>query len=155
MKLLLSVVCCTVLLAGCESNEQECLNSERLKFKDPDVVFVANLGNRGLALKENEYWVRYKAKNSYGAYIQGNMLCEKNSQGKWVRAEADEFLQIMTVQIGILKNYAKGLYADDKRIVEGIQRDSKGYPEQMANELIYTSPDDLSMYRSDDEPVKK
>lgn len=80
-------------------DEQQCLDSERLNFKDPDVVFVANLGGRGLGVKSDQYWVRYKAKNSYGAYIQGNMFCKKSSETKlWERDPEDETHRVAQVR---------------------------------------------------------
>lgn len=57
--------------------EWQCLESERFNFKDPDSVkFVANLGTRGEGDDpERHFWVRYMAKNGFGAYEQRNMKC--------------------------------------------------------------------------------
>ncbi|MDQ1817463.1 hypothetical protein RBA41_29575 [Massilia sp. CCM 9210] len=129
-------------------DEQECLNSERLNFKDPDVLFVANLGDRGWKkLKPNTYWVRYKAKNSYGAYMQGNMLCEKVN-GKWRRAIGDEYLISLSIANTLL----------DKEIE--LMRATRGYKSRFgstgasasdssyeaATEILNKSPDSLSKY---------
>jgi hypothetical protein len=88
----------TALHLMANQDEQECLNSERFNFKDPDVLFVANLGDRGLRLPDGRYWVRYKAKNSYGAYLQGNMICHKNPETKkWERDRRSEVLPSMKI----------------------------------------------------------
>jgi len=130
-------------------DEQQCLDSERLNFKDPDVLFVANLGDRGLGAQPDQYWVRYKAKNSYGAYIQGNMLCKKNtSTGHWERNSADEILLELRITGDLL----------ERELVE--MRKNKAYksryvarfgtamatPENDAKEIIYTSADSLAKY---------
>jgi hypothetical protein len=79
------------------------------------VVFVANLGNREWPLGPNTYWVRYKAKNSYGAYVQGNMLCKKAGD-KWVRDRANELIVQMAVTTQLIERQTdrlrKGLEMD-------------------------------------------
>lgn len=70
-------------LAGCDtskithSNEWECLESERLNFRDPDSVkFVANLGDRGEGFESGGvFWVRYSARNGFGGSVQASMKC--------------------------------------------------------------------------------
>ncbi len=126
------------------------MDSDRLNFKDPDVVFVANLGTRGLSLNENQFWVRYKAKNSYGAYLQGNMLCGRNEANQYVRLKSDEYLQWMDVKIALWTNIQKGLYSDDREITEGYKRNGEEFVDKMAKEIVFTSPDDLSMYKHDE-----
>lgn len=90
-------------LMGCgltQSKEEDCLQSSRLTFKDPDSgAVVKNLGNRGQTAKPGEvfFWLRYKAKNSYGAFVSANMACHKED-GQWKRdtfreALAKEFVE--------------------------------------------------------------
>lgn len=75
--------------------EWECLESERFNFKDPDSVkFVANLGTRGEGYDpERNFWVRYMAKNGFGAYEQRNMKCWV-FVGGWKRDAAGEALAV-------------------------------------------------------------
>lgn len=94
---------------------QQCIDGERLKFKDPDVLFVANLGDRGLEAKPDQYWVRYKAKNSYGAYLQGNMLCSKDKASeKWKRDTFGELTAVTDISIGLLKAYESKLSRENE-----------------------------------------
>lgn len=147
----------TMGLAGCDKvleklhmlpnqDEQECLNSEALNFKDPEVLFVANLGDRGVKLKPEQYWVRYKAKNSYGSYVQGNMLCEHDkTAGKWVRSKSDEFLQMLDVQISVMQGANKRLAAGDKEIQEELRyKNFEKWAREQAEEILFTSPEPLS-----------
>ncbi len=82
-------------LSGCDgirSKEEQCLQSARLEFKDPDsLAVVENMGARGQPSGKDEhfFWLRYKAKNSYGAYISGNMACSLQG-GRWARDGALE-----------------------------------------------------------------
>ena len=129
-------------------DEQQCLNSERMNFKDPDVLFVANLSSRGMPEKQGQYWVRYKAKNSYGAYLQGNMLCEKDpTTGEWKKAKVDELMLV-------IKLASKLLDADNQKMKSDKSYNSRysnggGVDQIMANakkaaeEILLRSPDDL------------
>jgi hypothetical protein len=83
------VLCSLVLslfLAGCfTSSERQCLDSVVLEFKDPDSAkVIKNLGKRGMS-NVNFFWLRYAAKNSYGAFVSQNMACHKVGE-KWIRA---------------------------------------------------------------------
>ena len=52
---------------------------------------VANLGHRGLESLPNEnFFLRYKAKNSYGGFISSNVICHKEGD-RWVRNKLGEF----------------------------------------------------------------
>lgn len=79
-------------LSGCnllQSKEEQCLQSSRMQFKDPDSgKVIQNLGDRGHEqTKVNKgFWIRYSATNSYGARVSSNMACEE-ARGAWVRAE--------------------------------------------------------------------
>lgn len=101
-------------LAGCDgirSKEEQCLQSARLEFKDPDsLAVVENMGLRGqVAGKDDQFfWLRYKAKNSYGAYISGNMACSAQS-GKWARDRSRE-------ELAISKIYARRLAEATQRL---------------------------------------
>lgn len=76
MKIQLALIFTLPILVACSSPEQVCLDSLRLELKDPDsAAVVANLGNRGLELKDGAFFLRYKAKNSYGAYISSTTYC--------------------------------------------------------------------------------
>lgn len=76
MKLLLALT--PFLLAACSDPSQQCLDSAKLSFKDPDSAkVVANLGKRGSTEEGAWFWIRYKAKNSYGAYVSSNMACNR------------------------------------------------------------------------------
>ena len=154
-----------VALIGCDDikakfhmlpnqDEQECLNSERLKFKDPDVLFVANLGSRGLKSVPNQYWVRYKAKNSYGAYLQGNMICKLDaSTKKWVRDENAEYLLELSVTTTLLERVNAKMKTDPAFAkVYFSDHGSRGLDHETTNakELLFTSPDDLTRYVEDE-----
>ena len=157
--LLLFVI--AIVLSGCDKvreqlhmlpnqDEQECLNSERLNFKDPDVLFVANLGDRGTKLRQNQYWVRYKAKNSYGAYIQGNMLCEKNPQQKWVQAKTDQLLQLMTVQNALMRDVNERMKAGESELFEKFRYIKfEDWAYEQAEKIVLTSADSLARYQDD------
>lgn len=86
---------------GCEkfshAKEWECLESERLQFKDPDSVkFMANLGTRGQGDDPAHFfWVRYAAKNGFGADRAANMKCTNLIGGKWARFAAGEELAVL------------------------------------------------------------
>jgi len=81
MKFLIVALVAVLTLPGCApSHEEACLDSIRMTLKDPDsAVVVANLGGRGLVDEKEGYFLRYKAKNGYGAYVSGNMYCSKTS----------------------------------------------------------------------------
>lgn len=87
------------LLTGCnlgQSPENQCLNSSRLQFKDPDSgKVIANLGDRSHAQTKLDggFWLRYSATNSYGGRVSSNMLCEKGSDG-WARSLASESIAL-------------------------------------------------------------
>lgn len=85
-----SIVLCSLalilFLTGCwPSSERQCLDSVVLGFKDPDSAkVIKNLGKRGMS-NMNFFWLRYAAKNSYGAYVSQNMACHRVGD-KWTRA---------------------------------------------------------------------
>lgn len=141
------VFVCLLSVVGCDVSrlthraEWECLESERLKFKDPDsIVFVANLGNRGLPKNEEQFWVRYKAKNSYGAYVQGNMLCHKSFdwRKKWVRDDIYESTLKIRIETKLLRE-------NNEAYEKGGQLLSRYEIDRMAEE-IFSSPEDLDQY---------
>lgn len=163
----MKIICTAVLffaictLSGCDDvkaklhlmpnqDEQECLNSERLNFKDPDVLFVANLGDRGLGVKPDQYWVRYKAKNSYGAYVQGNMACKKNiSTGKWEKDQMQTILVEMQVTDALMKrelDLRKAGPAHQSRYGFVKAESVMAAARIDAKEIIFTSADNLSEY---------
>lgn len=88
-----------------QSKEQQCLQSARLEFKDPDsIAVVENLGYRGPADDKNPnfFWLRYKAKNSYGAYASSNMACTYKN-GAWLRDADSEASTIRALRIQYLE----------------------------------------------------
>jgi hypothetical protein len=158
----ITVLLLIALLCGCDQikeklhlmpnqDEQACLNSERFNFKDPDVLFVANLGNRGMKLKQDQYWVRYKAKNSYGAYIQGNMLCEKNSKGEWVNSKADQYFAASSIQIYLLQKVNERMKSGDKEVFEQFKyKKSTQWAEEEADRILLHSAENISPYLQED-----
>jgi len=148
----MALVCFSLI--GCKgvSDEQECLNSERLKFKDPEVVFVANLGSRGLTPVENQYWVRYKAKNSFGAYLQGNMICTKRpGSQQWVRDEGAEYLAHLKIKLNLSEQQNKLLKEGKIKIPYFHSADLsvahlEAKLEEQVKNVLYTSPDNLDKY---------
>lgn len=97
-----------VALSGCnliQSKEEQCLQSSRMQFKDPDSgKVIQNLGDRGHRNSKLEgiFWIRYSATNSYGARVSSNMACSK-SGGSWVRAEAFELSTAMLASLELQK----------------------------------------------------
>ena len=95
------------LLGGCnfiQSKEEQCLHSARLEFKDPDsLAVVQNMGSRGQTNVAGDefFWLRYKAKNSYGAFMSSNMACAKKD-GKWTRDTYREGRAIDVLEISYM-----------------------------------------------------
>ena len=96
-----------IALTACGPNafrtpEEACLNSDALGFKDPtSLKVVANLGDRKFRNKPQPveaFWIRYAAKNSYGAYTSANMACRKTDSG-WVRDKSLEEEAIRAVYL--------------------------------------------------------
>ena len=78
------------------------------------------------------------------------MLCEKNSQGKWVRAESDESTVLMDVQISMLRDAEKALLWNDHDFSEKLAgRTPADYVALQAQEVVLQSPNDLSKYKPD------
>lgn len=154
------VVALTVLtvLVGCHDakaklhmvpnqDEQACLDSEKLNFKDPDVLFVANLGDRGWKLSPNTYWVRYKAKNSYGAYLQGNMLCKKTGEN-WVRDFSNEVLIKMAITADLM-DVENNLLQAGKEMSPRYRSKTSKFADiafEHATEIVDESPNSLTKY---------
>jgi hypothetical protein len=159
LKTVLLVAFSSLTLSGCDGireklhllpnqDEQECLNSEKLNFKDPEVLFVANLGDRGWKLNPNSYWVRYKAKNSYGAYLQGNMLCKKVNE-KWVRDTSEELLITLAITADLVEEENAKLTADNQyklRFWRGSAEATADATFKFASDLLNESPESLSKY---------
>lgn len=96
---------CLFGLLGCtqlQSKEEQCLQSAKLTFKDPDSgKVIQNLGDRGMKSGKGEkmFWLRYSATNSYGARVSSNMACKKSGEA-WVR---DELFETLSSQVASLK----------------------------------------------------
>ena len=161
LKISLMLACTVGALSACDQirtalhmmpnqDEQQCLNSERLNFKDPDVLFVANLSSRGLPEKQGQYWVRYKAKNSYGAYLQGNMLCEKDSTtGEWKRAKTAEYLLVLELTAKLIDADTKKIKNDtsyEPRYAIGGTDKITANALKEAEEILLISPDELKRH---------
>ena len=91
-------------VAACGSKstpEEECLQSDRLSFKDPDSLkLVANLGDRGASPNgKGSFWLRYSATNSYGARTSANMACSLSVDGHWSRSESLESTAVSDLYI--------------------------------------------------------
>jgi hypothetical protein len=141
-------------VAGCDINrftngdEWRCIDSERLNFKDPDsVIFIKNLGDRkGHEKEEGKFWIRYKAKNSYGAFIQENMACHRNSDGKWERDHISENAALMAAELSFLESRHK-LPREIRRKKPLSRLEIKN----QAKELVYTSPNNIPIAINSDE----
>lgn len=89
---------CGLLLVASASSiaaspEQSCIDSFRLKLKDPSSAkIVKNLGKRWEADKGEYFWLRYSGTNSYGGVVSNNVVCAPDifNKGKWVRDEVKE-----------------------------------------------------------------
>ena|SRR3990167_1827958 len=97
----------SILLVACDANflkskEELCLNSERISFKDPtSLKLIANIGQRGFQASKDDaasFWIRYIAKNEYGANVAGNMACKKSEKG-WMRDRELELSAIGKVEM--------------------------------------------------------
>ena len=85
-----------VALAGCQKNPgDECLDSFRMRLKDPD---------SGKVISFEAGTLRYTATNSYGARIQGSAIC-KQVEGKWSRDSVAEDLKVLNTTADILGAY--------------------------------------------------
>lgn len=120
IKTLLVAAACTVL-AGCgASKEEQCLQSKRIKFNDPDSLqVVENLGARGqgnLSESPDFFWLRYKATNAYGAYVSGNMACARKGD-KWVRDEQRELDAAKDILLERMAKNAPVTFAEAESIV--------------------------------------
>lgn len=120
-------------LVSCDlikSPEQQCLESTKLDFKDPDSLkFISNLGSRGLAPDDKYFWIRYSATNSYGARIAANMACEKNSNGKWERSQSHE-------ASARLRIYADSLESEKNKLIENNQKIKECKSSACVNHLL-------------------
>jgi len=123
MKILTAIFLACIGLVGCnlfKSQEQLCLESTRLEFNDPDsIAVVQNLGDRGGGQTPDGpskgFWLRYKAKNSYGAFVSKNMAC-KNLGDLWVRDSGREAGALMDANIKYLEDVERQVNADKKNI---------------------------------------
>lgn len=93
-------------MTGCNlvrSPEEQCLQSSRLQFKDPDSgKVIANLGDRSHSKTKLDggFWLRYSATNSYGARVSSNMVCEKGPDG-WARSLASEAITLTMAGVAL------------------------------------------------------
>lgn len=85
----------SLLLSSCQLNDpgNQCLDSFRLKLKDPDSGKVVSFEAPTLI---------YTATNAYGGRVQGRALCRKVND-KWVRDYSKEYLEILDGAISKLK----------------------------------------------------
>lgn len=100
---LLLALSCVCFLAGClpeekvVTPEELCLNSFRINLDDPDsAAVVANLGNRGDKTLDG-FYLRFKAKNSFGAFVSNNVYCHKagdKQYDRWGVVEDNAMLEI-------------------------------------------------------------
>ena len=111
----LALASCNVL----KSKEEECLQSSRLEFKDPESLqVIQNLGRLSVIGEPTEptgfFWLRYKAKNSYGAYESADMAC-KEVNGRWVRLKT---LEELRASIGRMDGLKAEIEKDISRMKE-------------------------------------
>lgn len=148
----------STLIVGCDlpeifqSKENLCLKSEKFNFNDPDsVVFIANLGTRNSSTET--FWVRYKAKNGYGAYKQANMACFKQSDGHYVRDKTTEFLAIQDVKIDYFKRRSKS-YDESTLTHDGtVEKLSESELQDMAHKFVYESTSNLPQQKDKDSEI--
>ena len=93
--------------------QMTCAESFKLSLKDPDSLeIVANLGARGVLEDEGKgFWLRYKAKNSYGAFDSSNVYCSIHSDGTATRDTVHENLAVQIEEGVILEAQIRGLRA--------------------------------------------
>lgn len=156
-----TVAIALLALTGCnmfQSKEEQCLQSTRLEFKDPgSLQVVQNLGSRGQPASTGEefFWLRYKGKNSYGAYLSKNMACEKR-EGKWVRDRTRELLAVMKATVDEMRAGNDAMEACKTRECfeslqpayghlspEELARRAQEEAEKKAEALVFDSPDNL------------
>lgn len=130
---------------GCsQSKEVACLQSDKLSFKDPDSIeFIKNIGERGKPEIQHEttFWIRYKAKNSFGAYVSANMVCS-NRYGEWIRDVHVEKILVMDIQTELMKARNNALDLSRKSGLAINPYYEKMTEDQMivfANEFVYQS----------------
>lgn len=141
-----------LLLCSCDTTkltnrrEWECLNSEKLNFNDPtSVKFVANLGTRGEG--GDYFWVRYMAKNSFGAYRQANMKCWNLLHDRWEEDRIEEKFAIDAVKDKLKERDRKQMLAEYKKMGRGDPYDLSPYSDEsyqrQAEEVVYEGTSDL------------
>lgn len=162
MKLLFAI--CLLCLAACDQSrlthykEWQCLDSEKLNFVDPTSVrFVANLGSRGIDVAGGRgMWVRYIAKNAFGANGQGNILCIETSKG-WRRHQLGERLAVLHVSVTLLEIKKNEVEEELRKKNEGLPWDEEVFSkrpdfEREAKQIVFDGAGDLSRYQRPREP---
>ncbi len=128
---ILASVALALGLGGCaKSPGEQCLDSFRLKLKDPDSGKVIDFKEKTLA---------YTATNSYGARIQKKALCKQGLDGSWYRDYSAEYLEAMEYVLRIAQEYGacvKERKRSEKECANGpiVQNYVKGWsPERLAD----------------------
>jgi hypothetical protein len=128
-----------------KSLETTCMDSFKLSLKDPDSIhMVANLGDRGVTDdKVNGFWLRYKAKNSYGAFDSKNVYCIIKSDGTAAQDDAYENLTVINEENSLIKAQIRGMKAGKTR-----GETNWGNTETLAKHTVFDSVDKLQIMNS-------
>ena len=157
------VAICVTSCSAAKSPEEQCLLSDRLKFKDPDSLkVVANLGDRGIPSDgKGSFWIRYSATNSYGARTSANMACQIGASGGWERSGYIEANAVATVYTKYLDKAAAVMEAKNReakackdsacvtavlgpsRAPEKAANDEFAKATALAKQRVYESPEPL------------
>lgn len=123
MKLISTLILIAPLTVACSSPEEQCLDSFRLELKDPDsAAVVSNLGNRGLEMEDGAFFLRYKATNSYGAYVSSNVYCRRGSESKYTREPISELTYKSKVVTKCLIDSLNQIQAGQQPLTEDCDR---------------------------------
>jgi hypothetical protein len=125
--------------------ETTCAESFKLSLKDPDSFsIVANLGIRGVSEDEGKgFWIRYKAKNSYGAFVSSNAYCRISSDGTAARFTSHEYLAVQKEENSLIDAQIKGL-----RGGKSSEEMNWGDTNILAKQNVFDSPDDLMLMKN-------
>lgn len=148
MKVCVSVLVSIYSASGCTPTpvdpkirlQTTCADSFKLSLKDPDsLVIVANLGVRGVSENEGKgFWLRYKAKNAYGAFVSSNVYCRIESDGTATRDTLSEHLSVLDEANSILEATIRGMQAGKKH-----EEVNWGDTDALANRNVFESPEAL------------
>lgn len=153
---ILLTLCSTWLIASCSdrvnptSNAEQCLESQELYFNDPDSISLsAILGSRDEDNKvtSDGFWIRFKGKNAYGAFVQKNMYCSSNGSNGWARDKVVEGIALLTVKNRLLDaniKIRKDNMGKDKSVLESYGYLSEFELELKTESIVFDLPGNLN-----------